>query len=363
MASVAALAGVSPGTVSKALNGRGQLRDDTRARVRAAAEQLGFEPNAIARGLVAGRTFTVGMLTTDSFGRFTLPVMLGAEDALGAGQMSVLLCDGRDDAIRERHYLRTLLARRVDGIIVTGRRREPRPTIGRDLPIPVVYAVGPSEDPADTSVVPDDEQGGATAIAHLLATGRRRIGHITGPQHHLSARLRQQGAGAALAGAGLGFEGGVHWGEWSEAWGRHATNVLLRDASPPEAILCGSDQIARGVADAVREAGRRVPDDVAIVGFDNWDVMALASRPQLTTVDLQLHQLGRFAAQKLLAAIEGESHPGLHSLPGVLVIRESTNVSSAVAGPAVAALDGHGPAPAAVAATGTGRPTGRRTQP
>lgn len=328
VADVAALAGVSPGTVSKALNGRGQLSADTRRRVRAAAEQLGFEPNAIARGLVEGRTYTVGMLTTDSFGRFTLPVMLGAEDALGAGQMSVLLCDGRGDPIREQHYLRTLLARRVDGIVVTGRRREPRQSIGRDLPIPVVYALAPSEDPADTSVVPDDEQAGRIAVEHLLASGRRRIGHITGPQHHLSARLREKGAVGVLAESGLLFDGGVvHWGEWSEAWGRHATNVLLRTDHPPEAVLCGSDQIARGVADAVREAGRRVPHDVAIVGFDNWDVMAQASRPPLTTVDLQLPQLGRYAAQSLLAAIEGDPRPGLRSLPGVLVIRESTSVT------------------------------------
>src|SRR6266536_302676 len=106
---VAALAGVSIGTVSKALNGRGQLRASTRERVRAAAEQLNFRPNALAQGLLGGRTYTVGVLTTDSFGRFTIPMMLGIEDALGAGQISTLLCDGRDDPLREQHYVRTLL--------------------------------------------------------------------------------------------------------------------------------------------------------------------------------------------------------------------------------------------------------------
>src|SRR5262245_21639915 len=90
---VALLAGVAPGTVSKALNGRGQLRPETRQRVVAAAQQLGFHVNMLARSLLEGRTYTVGVLTTDSFGRFTIPVMLGAEDALGAGQISVLLCD------------------------------------------------------------------------------------------------------------------------------------------------------------------------------------------------------------------------------------------------------------------------------
>jgi LacI family transcriptional regulator, galactose operon repressor len=109
---VAALAGVSIGTVSKALNGRGQLRPQTRDRVLAASQQLGFRPSPLARGLLTGRSDTVGLITTDSFGRFTIPVMLGAEDALGQGQMSVLLCDGRGDPIREEHYVRTLL----DGI-------------------------------------------------------------------------------------------------------------------------------------------------------------------------------------------------------------------------------------------------------
>ena len=125
VADVAARAGVSVGTVSKAMNGRGQLRDATRERVLAAAKELGFQPNALARGLLEGRTYTVGVLTTESFGRFTIPIMLGVEDALGAGEMTTLLCDGRDDPLREQHYVRTLLGRRVDGIVVTGRRHTP----------------------------------------------------------------------------------------------------------------------------------------------------------------------------------------------------------------------------------------------
>ena len=96
---VAALAGVSIGTASKALNGQGKLRTETRDRVAQAARELGFAPNVLARGLLAGRTYSVGLITTDSFGRFSIPVMLGAEDALGAGQMSVFMCDNRDDPV------------------------------------------------------------------------------------------------------------------------------------------------------------------------------------------------------------------------------------------------------------------------
>jgi LacI family transcriptional regulator len=320
---VAQLAGVSTGTVSKALNGRGSLRDETRHRVLSAAEQLGFQPNKAAMTLTSGRTYTVGMITTDTIGRFSIPLLMGAEDALGAGEMSVFLCDARDDPIREQYYLRTLLGRRVDGIIVTGRRTQARPPIAADLPIPVVYAFISSADPRDCSVVPDEAGGARKAVDHLLAVGRTRIAHITGPERHHSATVRAASAQSRLAEAGLNLVGGPLFGEWSEAWGRQATKILL-GTHDVDAIFCGSDQIARGVADTLSATGRRVPDDVALVGFDNWDVMALACQPPLTSVDLELEALGRTAADLLLAMINGEPSPGRHTRPCRLVVRDST---------------------------------------
>jgi LacI family transcriptional regulator len=325
---VARLAGVSPGTASKALNGRGGISPETTRRVREAADRLGYQPNALARGLLSGRSCTVGLITTDSFGRFSIPVMQGAEDALGPGSMSVFLCDSRDDRIREQHYLRTLLERRVDGIIVTGRRQDPRDPIGSALPVPVVYAMTQSSSPDDLSLVPDDMQGGSLAVRHLLSAGRTRIGHVTGPVRFVASRLRAAGAEGVLADAGLAMAAGAPlYGEWTEEWGRQATVALLRSAPDADAIFCGNDQIARGAADAVREAGRSVPDDVAIVGFDNWEVMAAACRPPLTTVDMNLRELGRTAAERLLAAIEGKFTPGVERLPCSLVLRESSRSS------------------------------------
>lgn len=322
---VARLAGVSLGTASKALNGRGGLRPATVERVRQAARQLGYQPNALARGLLAGRSYTVGLITTDSFGRFSIPVLQGAEDALGPGRISVFLCESRDDLIREQHYLRNLLERRVDGILVTGRRQDPREPIGRNLPVPVVYAMASSADPADVSLVPDDEEGGALAVRHLLSTGRTAIAHVTGPERFGAARLRARGALAALAAAGLPLAGGEPlYGEWTEEWGRQAAAMLLRSVPGLDAVFCGNDQIARGVAETVREAGRRVPEDVALVGFDNWEVMATACRPPLTTVDMNLRELGRVAGERLLAAIEGKPGAGLQRLPCSLVLRESS---------------------------------------
>jgi LacI family transcriptional regulator len=323
---VAQLAGVSIGTASKALNGRGSLRVETRRRVLSAAEQLGFQPNKAAVALNSGRTYTVGMITTDTIGRFSIPLMMGAEDALGAGEMSIFMCDARDDLIREQYYLRTLLSRRVDGIIVTGRRTKARAPIGTALPIPVVYAFISSTGPEDCSVVPDEAGGAHKAIDHLLAVGRRRIAHITGPEHHHSAAVRAAAAAERLAGAGLELVGPPLFGEWSEAWGRQAVKILLGTDADFDAVFCGSDQIARGVADALRAAGRHVPDDVALVGFDNWDVMALGCQPSLTSVDMELEKLGRTAADLLLAAINGKPAPGRHTHPCRLITRDSTAV-------------------------------------
>lgn len=324
---VAQLAGVSQGTVSKALNGRGQLREETRQRVQDAAEKLGFQPNHVARSLIEGRTYTVGVLTSASFGRFTIPLMEGIEDSLGAGQVSTLLCDGRGDPLRERHYLQELLNRRVDGLVVTGRRADPRRTIGR-LSIPVVYVLTQSDDPADLSITYDDVQGAELATEHLLAVGRKRIAYVSGPGRHLSTRNRQQGTERALRCAGLLLDPReALLGEWSEAWGRTAAGLLMRpsDRDPVDGIVCGSDQVARGVADGLREAAITVPDQVAIVGFDNWDVMVQGSRPPLTTINPNLKMLGQLAANRLLTAINGGNlGSGLILRPCDLVLRQSS---------------------------------------
>jgi LacI family transcriptional regulator len=322
---VAVAAGVSVGTASKALNGQGKLRRETIDRVLSAAGQLGFAPNTLAQALLAGRTFTVGLITTDTFGRFSIPVMLGAEDALGTGQVSVFMCDTRDDPERERRYVEMLWARRVDGLIVTGRRIEPRPPLQALPGIPVVYAMTQVEGGGAPAVLPDDERGGAMAAAHLLAIGRRRIAHIAGPERFLAARLRAAGFTSVLADAGVEPCGDVRYGEWTEHWGREAAGLLLADR--PDAIFCGSDQIARGVADTLRAVGRRVPDDVALVGFDNWAPMALGALPPLTSVDMCLEEVGRVAAQRLLAAIAGEDErgaPAVRTVPPRLVVRESS---------------------------------------
>lgn len=203
LSDVASRAGTSVATASKALNSRAEVAPETRERVLRAAAELSFQPNVLARGLISGRTRTVGLLTDELGGRFAIPILLGAENALGNGQMSVLLCDARGDAIRRQHYIRTLLARQVDGFIVVGDSNDLRPSLTQDIPVPVVYAYAESTDPRDLSIVADDEGGARLAAEHLVSHGRRRIGHITGPDTYRAARDRVAGLRAVLAEAGL----------------------------------------------------------------------------------------------------------------------------------------------------------------
>ena len=322
---VATLAGVSIATASKALNGRDQVRASTRERVFAAAQSLNFTPNPFAKALNEKRTGTIGMLTSDLDNRFVLPVLLGAEDAFGAGSTSVLLCDARGDAVREQHHLSTLLARRVDGIVVLGRTTNPRPSITAGIPVPVVYAYAPSDSNEDTSFTPDNYMAGKLAVEHLLDRGRHSIALINGEPSYTAATDRAAGATAAMAARGLTLEGADGlYGQWTESWGRQCTATLLASGRAIDGIVAASDQIARGVIDQLRESGLRVPEDVAVIGVDNWDILAQSARPPLSSIDMQLQELGRAAARALSTAIGGASHPGVNRLPVRVVPREST---------------------------------------
>jgi LacI family transcriptional regulator len=323
IADVARHASVAPSTVSKALNGTGQLRDETRKRIQFAAAELGFVPDGVGRSLASGRTYTVALLAGDRTGRFSIPVLLGAENALSADQFLVLLCDSRDDPLREEHYLRHLVARRVEGIIVTGRRTDPRPHV--DVPIPVVYAFAQSEREQDTSVVVDEVAGAERVHQHLVGLARRRIAHVTGPAEQRSARARAETTAAAATAAGAPLILPPLHGDWTEAWGRAAVDVLLdRYEADLDAISCGNDAIARGVVSRLRERGIAVPSDIAVTGFDDWDVMVEGATPPLTSVSLELDRVGRRAAELLLEAINGNPRPGVETITPRLVARAST---------------------------------------
>lgn len=331
---VARAAKVSIGTVSKALNQSGSLRPETRAKVIAVAKELGFRPNDLAQSLHRGQSFTVGLISTDSFGRFSLPILEGLEECLADRRMSVFMCNAADDPERERQHVESLLGKRVDGIVVTGRRADKRQRLqvgGSDVPILYVYAQ--SDDRRSLCLVPDDEGGAVLATQHLVGLGRRRIAHVTGPERFEAVRLRRKGYLKALRRAELPQPDHYYLsGSWSETWGREAVAILFRDSTAaPDGIFCGNDQIARGVADALRERNVAVPDSVSLVGFDNWSVVAEATRPALTTIDMNLKELGRAAGRHLMDLIAGATLAGVKRLPCTIVVRESCGAGSGAA--------------------------------
>lgn len=324
---VALAAGVSIGTVSKALNNSGSLRKETRDRVAAVAAELGFRPNDLAQSLHRGQSYTVGLISNDSFGRFTMPIMEGLENVLAAERIAVFMCNATDDPDRERQHLEQLMGKRVDGLVFTARRADRRPSVSVNLgDLPTVYVFSQSDDPESFCLLPDDEGGARLATEHLLAHGRTRIAHVTGPERFEAVRLRHNGYLQALAEAGQ--QENPHYflsGEWSEQWGRDATDRLFEgDLTPPDGIIAGNDQIGRGVLDALRDRGIAVPEEVAVVGFDNWEIMAAAARPPLTSVDMNLYVLGQEAGLRIVRMVRGERFRGVMRLPCSLVVRESS---------------------------------------
>lgn len=317
---VAAAAGVSISTASKALNNTGRMGDETRERVKRIAGEIGFRPNALARGLLSKRSFTIGLLTNDTYGRFTLPVMAGISEALVDHGVSVFLCAIEDDPALGQIHVEAMLDKQVDGIIATGKRLDRRlPVDLSNLNVPVVYAFTEGA-PDSVTFRSDDAQGARLAVERLVALGRRRIAHITGPEDFFAVRERA-GAYRAIA----GDERPVMYGTWSESWGHEAVAKLWSGSrETPDGIFCGNDQIARGVIDALRERGIKVPDDVSVVGFDNWEIVAAQTRPPLTTVDMELKELGRQAGLTVLALAEGRTvEPGVRKLPCRLVVRQT----------------------------------------
>lgn len=321
---VAEAAGVSVATASKALNDQGRMTKETRDRIRQTADRMGFRPNALAQSLLRKRSFTVGLLTNDTYGRFSLPLMAGVSEALVDKGVSVFLCNVEDDPRLAQLHVNAMLDKRVDGIIATGKRIDRRlPVDLSGLGIPVVYAFTEPDAKAPLFVA-DEVAGVRQAVNHLVSLGRKRIAHVTGPAGFAIVHARAAAYEEALRQARLPVMEPL-MGLWSEAWGHDAVSRIF-DGQPddPDAIFCGNDQIARGVIDALRERGLRPGIDVAVVGFDNWEIMASQSRPPLTTVDMNLTALGREAGLALLSLVDGKPiEPGIRKLPCTLVVRQS----------------------------------------
>ncbi|HEY0453396.1 LacI family DNA-binding transcriptional regulator [Actinophytocola sp.] len=327
---VAAYAGVSRSTASRALNDDAYVSSRSRAKVLDAARDLGYSPNQAARSLVTKRTGAVALVLSEPESKvlddpYFATVMHSAYRELsGTGvQMLLMFVDSRDDVPRT---IRFLEGGHVDGALVFAPHQgDPLPTALRLLRLPVVYGGRPGTGRRGVHAVDFDNQAGARlAVRHLLATGRRRIGTITGMLDHPAAAARMAGWAEALEEAGLDPADLAEAGDFTMASGDRATTALLAREPDLDGVFAASDLMAAGAMRALRAAGRAVPDDVGVVGFDDHPTLAPAMNPPLTSVHQDPREQIRQMVRRLMALLAGEAvRPETTVLPVTLAVRDS----------------------------------------
>ncbi|SCG75002.1 LacI family DNA-binding transcriptional regulator [Micromonospora humi] len=323
---VARRAGVSRATVSRVVNGSTTVAESIQQAVRRAVEELGYVPNLAARSLVTQRTDSVALVLPEAATRVfsddqVFPgIIRGAAQELEAADKQLVLMLAGSPAGHER-VERYTTGRHVDGVLFASLHGEdPLPGRLARLGIPVVCSGRPL-DGAEVPYVDVDHTGGVTtAVQHLIAAGRRRIATIAGPQDMVAGIERLIGYRTALTGAGLPEL--VAYGDFTRESGTAAIRELLAADPELDAVFAASDLMAHAALRALREAGRRVPEDVAVIGFDDIETAAY-TEPPLTTVRQPIVELGRAMTRQLLRITAGEHVEQALMLPTELVLRDS----------------------------------------
>jgi LacI family transcriptional regulator len=319
---IAREAGVSPSTVSRVLNGNAPVAPDKRDAVLAVVKKRRYRPNAIARGLVRGRTAAVGVLTQSIASPFYGEILLGIERGLAGSGYHPIITSGNWQTDEELAALDLLSARRVDGLIVLVGvlSDEHLRRAAEDLPLVIVgRSIAGLE---ECCLRVDDRRAAYEATRYLIGLGHRRIAHIAGPASHQDAVDRRAGYLQALQEAGLPPDPElIVEGDYTERSGLLAMQAILGRARMFSAAFAGNDQMAYGARLALYRSGIRVPEDVSLIGFDDQPGSAY-STPPLTTVRQPTLAIGQAAAAAILRLLNGQP-PALPPLATELVIRES----------------------------------------
>jgi LacI family transcriptional regulator len=326
---VAEIAKVSPTTVSHVVNNTRFVSDDVRTRVVAAMRELNYRPNALARSLRRGETHTLGLILPDSANPFFAEVGHAIEGAAFALGYSVILCNTENDDNKERLYTEVLENKQVDGMIfvAAGENHEAISAIGKNgLPLVVVDRDMCSLE-LDT-VTTDNHHGGMIATQHLLSLGHQIIGCITGPSNITPSAERVTGYNSALRQAGILVEESLLVrGDFHAPSGYSAAMQILQRHLRPTAIFVCNDMMAIGALRAAAQLGLRVPEDVAIVGFDDIE-LASYTTPPLTTVAQPKQEIGQLAVKLVFERMGSPSLPPRHNVLSTrLIIRESSTRS------------------------------------
>jgi LacI family transcriptional regulator len=329
---VARRAGVSAMTVSRVINSSPSVSTDTRARVERAIAELGYIPSRLARGLSAQRTGTLALIVPDVANPFFTLIVRGSEDVARRAGYRLLLCDTRADLDLEREVIDEMIAHRVEGILiapVSDRSREHLRRLTRfGVPFVLVDRAVPGVE-ADV-VLGDSADGARRLVEHLVSLGHRRIGMITESGSVSTARDRRAGYGAALAGAGIDAAPELVVETTVDPdGGREGMRRLLELDEPPTAVFTVNNLVALGAIEAVRAAGREVPDDVALVCFDDIEY-ASRLHPFLTVMEQPAETFGTLGTQLLLERIDGRASTKRRTvvLPAQFVVRRSCGASA-----------------------------------
>jgi LacI family transcriptional regulator len=317
---VAAAAGVSVTTVSHSLSGGGQISDATRERVKNVAEGLNYAPNRLASGLRSKRSQIIGFVSDEiSTTPYAGNVLLGAQEAAAANDQVLMVVNSNRNSRIEDRGIDALLQHSVDGIIYARMYHQAVELPAALSGVPTVLLDASSDRTDLSSVVPDEEGAALTAMEHLIAAGHRRIGYLGNIDEIPATRGRLAGYRAALAAHGIPFDGSM------TAPGRDAASRVLALADRPTALFCFNDRMAMGAYQAAHLAGLEIPRDLSIVSVDNFEVLADALLPGLTSIALPHYEMGRWAIERLAAELAGEadSAPQQIQMPCPLVLRQS----------------------------------------
>lgn len=320
---VAQLAGVSPSTISRILNGTAVVSEVKQQAVKDAIAKLGYVPNPVARGLAGGRTNSIGVITQSIDSPFYGPSLRGIEEELDSVGYNPLFVSAHWDAAVEARCIDVLRSRRVDGIIVLTGRMADQALKAYAKHLPVVVTGRTLKSPGLFSMDFDNFAGGQLATNHLIGLGHRRIVLITGDPLHPDANERTRGYRVALEKAGIAYDPAlVIVGDYTESGGLRAAEQLAETGQSYTAIFAANDQMASGAVLGLHRRGVRVPEDVSVVGFDDLPT-SLYAVPPLSTINQSSYEQGRLAAQAMLQLLAGTRPTVTVPLPR-LIARESS---------------------------------------
>lgn len=332
---VARVAGVSRATVSRVVNGSPKVSPDVRRAVEKAIDRLGYVPNRAARSLVTRRSDSIAVVITEPANRlFSDPffprLVRGISAALSVRDLQLVLLMP-NDVEDEQRTVRYLTAGHVDGVILVSLHGDdPLPEQLASRRVPLVVLGRPSRGVDVDYVDADNRDGGHRATAHLFELGRRHIATITGPRDMVAGVDRLTGYRDALTEAGIAIDDGlIATGDFTQAGGEAAMDRLLRDRPDLDAVFCASDLMAAGALGALQAAGRRVPEDVAVVGYDDSPI-ATTTRPALSSVRQPIEEMGREMVHLLAGNIEQNGRVPRHIVLATELVARASSAGRAM---------------------------------